>query len=153
MSEWILSIVGIVFIGVLIEIIMPDGKLNSFIKHIFGLFVLFVVVCPVADFCNKTENSFNEDIVLDSNYLYNVNLNKVEEIERTIIETFESKGINFVSVIVNANVFSDEFKIDSIYVDVANAKYDLDKDDLYVVIRSTLVEMVDILEENIKIYG
>ncbi len=36
MRGWILSIVGIVFIGVILDIILPDGKTSKYIKHIFS---------------------------------------------------------------------------------------------------------------------
>ena len=52
MKSWILNIVGIVFIGVIIEIILPDGKSNTFIKHIFNIFmskrVHFEEKCKIA---------------------------------------------------------------------------------------------------------
>lgn len=46
MSAWLLSIVGVVSLGVLIEIIMPEGEHSKYIKGIFSLIVVFVIVSP-----------------------------------------------------------------------------------------------------------
>lgn len=46
MSAWLLSIVGVVSLGVLIEIIMPEGEHSKYIKGIFSLIVVFVIVAP-----------------------------------------------------------------------------------------------------------
>lgn len=46
MSTWLLSIVGVVSLGVLIEIIMPEGEHSKYIKGIFSLVVVFVIISP-----------------------------------------------------------------------------------------------------------
>lgn len=46
MSAWLLSIVGVVSLGVLIEIIMPEGEHGKYVKGIFSLIVVFVIVSP-----------------------------------------------------------------------------------------------------------
>jgi len=71
MKAWILSIVGIMFIGVIIEIIMPEGKTNTFIKSMFAIVFMYVVMSPIinlikdANFIDFNEifNMGNEEIV------------------------------------------------------------------------------------------
>ncbi len=153
MKEWILSVVGIVFVCVLIEIIMPEGKLNSFIKQLFGLFVLFVVVNPIANFLSNANTFVGSDVVIDSNYIFNVNLNKVDELEKLIIEHLEIEGISNVGVVVNCNVFNEDFKVDSVYVDVTNSSHNLNKEKLYSVVKNKVVKISGVGEGDVKIYG
>ena len=47
MTEYILSIVGIVFLGVLVDVIMPNGEMNKYVKGVFSIIALFVIVSPV----------------------------------------------------------------------------------------------------------
>ena len=42
MSGWLLSIVGVVFLGVLFDLIYPNGKTNSLCKTIFALVAVVV---------------------------------------------------------------------------------------------------------------
>lgn len=153
MKEWILSVVGIVFICVLIEIIMPDGKLNSFIKQLFGIFVLFVIVNPIAAFLKNTNNFISSDVVVDSNYIFNVNLEKVKELENLVVKELELAGVFNVNVIVNSNVFNEEFKVDSVYVDITNAKHDFTKEKVCEIVKEKISKIAFVLEENIEIYG
>ena len=53
MSAWLMSIVGVVFLGVMIDIITPEGKTNAFIKSIFAVFVVYIIVSPIVTMFNK----------------------------------------------------------------------------------------------------
>ena len=77
MSGWLLNIIGIIFVGVLFEIILPDGKTNSFIKHVFTIFLLFTIISPISSFINNNF-TLNTDVdVVDENFIYVTNLNKI----------------------------------------------------------------------------
>ncbi len=43
MSAWLLSIVGVVSLGVLIELLLPEGENSKYIKGIFSVIVIFVI--------------------------------------------------------------------------------------------------------------
>ena len=81
MKSWILNIVGIVFIGVIIEIILPDGKSNTFIKHIFNIFMLFVIVAPITKIVNNGLSYINNTVEMDNQYIYQINLEKINSLE------------------------------------------------------------------------
>lgn len=38
-SKWIISISGMVLIGVLIEVVLPDGKMSKLLKSVVGVFL------------------------------------------------------------------------------------------------------------------
>ena len=40
-TQYVVSIIGIVFLGVLVDVIMPDGEMNKFIKGMFSLLAMF----------------------------------------------------------------------------------------------------------------
>ena len=52
MTKWLLSILGVVFLAVLLDIVYPNGKTNKFCKSIFGLFAIIGVVV-IAYFIRK----------------------------------------------------------------------------------------------------
>ncbi len=53
MNAWLLSIVGVVSLGVLLEILLADGETSKYIKGVFALAVVLVLVAPIPKFLNK----------------------------------------------------------------------------------------------------
>ena len=47
MKGWIVSIVCVVILGILLEIVLPKGKMAKYIKGTFSLLVIFVIVSPL----------------------------------------------------------------------------------------------------------
>ena len=137
MKSWILNIVGIVFIGVIIEIILPDGKSNTFIKHIFNIFMLFVIVAPITK-------------IVNNGLSYQINLEKINSLEVDIKNELEKIDVNNTSVIVNANIFSESFCVESIYLDVSSSDIDNTK---YKSIIDLIVKITNVDEKDIVVYG
>lgn len=155
MLSWLLNIVGIVFIGVILDVVLPNGKTNQFIKHVFSVFMLFVVVSPVS---NWVSSAFNVEVssgVTDSNFLYVTNLEKINALEKDIVSEIESGGISNVSVIINGNVFEEVLTINSVYVDVSNAvsENNLTKSEVKDFVLDKILINVDVVKEDIVFYG
>ena len=47
MSGWILSVTAVICLTVLMDIVMPDGQMNKYVKGITSLIVVFVVISPL----------------------------------------------------------------------------------------------------------
>ncbi len=47
MKAWIVSIVCVVVLGILLEIVLPKGKMAKYIKGTFSLLVIFVIISPL----------------------------------------------------------------------------------------------------------
>lgn len=153
--SWLLNIVGIVFIGVILDVVLPNGKTNQFIKHVFSVFMLFVVVSPVS---NWVSSAFNVEVgsgVTDSNFLYVTNLEKINALEKDVVSEIESGGISNVSVIINGNVFEEVLTINSVYVDVSNAvsENNLTKSEVKDFVLDKILINVDVVKEDIVFYG
>ena len=155
MLSWLLNIVGIVFIGVILDVVLPDGKTNQFIKHVFSVFMLFVVVSPVSNWVSTTFNVEVGSGVTDSNFLYVTNLEKINALEKDIVSEIESGGISNVSVIINGNVFEEVLTINSVYVDVSNAvsENNLTKSEVKDFVLDKILINVDVVKEDIVFYG
>ncbi|MDY6367937.1 MAG: hypothetical protein SPL13_05445 [Clostridia bacterium] len=64
MSEWILSITGIVFLTVVLFAILPRGKTSLIIKSLVGIMTLIVLLKPVILLKN---NSFDLNRIFSNN--------------------------------------------------------------------------------------
>lgn len=116
--SYILSIVGVVFLGVMVDIICPEGKMNSFIKSIFSLVLLFVIISPAVDLIsnNSLTKLFNSNYSLDEEYLNSVNEMKVNNFEIQIINTLEKQGITGVDVEIEGNMLNEEIEVKKVTV-------------------------------------
>lgn len=78
MSEWIMSVVGVIVLSVLVEVLMPEGQLNKYVKGIFSVITLYVIISPLPDIISGKfdfSNSINEGAVifeLDEDFLNDI---------------------------------------------------------------------------------
>lgn len=155
MYSWLLSVAGVVFMGVMLEIILPNGKTVPFIKQIFSLLTLFVIVSPIVDFIDKNVSLSSSEMVIDYNFIYQHNLQKVEVVQKQIEDNIELLGYGDVSVIVNGTIFEEELRYSSVYVDISNlvVRDDIKKNDLKSEIKLLINSVINVEEENIIFYG
>lgn len=71
MSEWLISIVGVIALGVLLEIVIPEGQTTKYVRGAFSLLVIFVVAAPLPRLL-KGEIKFNfspAELNIDDSFL------------------------------------------------------------------------------------
>lgn len=155
MYSWLLSVAGVVFMGVMLEIILPNGKTVPFIKQIFSLLTLFVIVSPIVDFIDKNVSLSSSEMVIDYNFIYQHNLQKVEAAQKQIEDNIELLGYGDVSIIVNGTIFEEELRYSSVYVDISNFSVldDIKKNNLKSEIKLLINSVINVEEENIIFYG
>ncbi len=90
MKEWLISIVGIVFLGVLVDIISPNGKTNHIIKCVFSLFVLIVIVTPVLKIFKK---DWNIETNIQGDWIESVKEQRISALEEKVGKHLYEKGI------------------------------------------------------------
>jgi len=122
-SSWVLSIAGVICISVLIELIMPDGQMNRYIKNIFSFIVVLVIILPLPKLLQKEYNYENifgveNSVKVDEEYLYQINLDKLNLLKSNIEKEIYKNGYQNVSVYINSNIFESQMKVKSISVDL-----------------------------------
>ena len=79
MGGYLLSILGVVMLGVVIDVILPSGSISKYISGIFAIIVMFVIISPVITWVKSGYNIKDyftlQDISLDEKLLYNINKN------------------------------------------------------------------------------
>lgn len=123
-SSWIISIAGVIVLSVLIELILPDGQMNKYIKSIFSFVIVFVIISPLPKLL-KQDITFSEffdsdqSFSIDTNYLEQVNLNKLVASQQQIENQCLDAGYKNVKVYINADIHSGAMVVQSVYVDLS----------------------------------
>lgn len=101
MKIWVLNLVGISLMGILIEILLPSGKTNKYIKGILSLVTISVVISPIISiFTNQSviKNFFDQDIVVDEQFVASTNQSSNQREEKLIESMLESQGYKGVEI-------------------------------------------------------
>lgn len=121
-SEWVVSVVGVVFFGVVADIILPQGQTSKYIKSIFAIITVFVIISPLPNlfdnFANQEDLFFEQESVeLEQSLIDQLVFLKQEEMEESLKILFEENG-----------VYNVEFEVE---IDFENGKYTKDKIKIY----------------------
>lgn len=152
MTAWLLSIVGVVFLAVLIDFIYPNGKTNAFCKSIFGLFAIIMMIRPILNIDLKAD--FNKNFVSTS-INKDLKKSKDEYYLMAITKSLEGDKISGVDVEIDSKMVDNVYEIENIYVDTTNIVLtnNLTHTNKYEVIIQNILKIVEIDKERIVIYG
>ncbi len=123
-SSWILSIAGVISLSVIVELMLPEGQINKYIRSIFSFIIVLVIISPLPSLIGKNFNfndlSISQEYELQEDYIYQLNVYKTEAIQNEISSDIENSGYKNVIVSVSSENFSTNFKIKSVYVELSN---------------------------------
>lgn len=152
--NYILSIVGVVFLGVMVDIISPEGKTNSFIKSMFAIFLMFVILTPVINFFSKSNinDILNSSYENDKDYISDIVDLRIEDLKSSVISELEKQGIFGTNVEIEGKMKEQKIEIEKVVVNaqnvvLTNADKHIDK---YKVITEVIAEVLKIDSEVIE---
>ncbi len=129
MNGYILSVLGIVLLGIIIDIIIPNGNINKYIKSIYAIFVVAVIISPLTKIL-KYDNDFSikyQDYEISQNLLNYIYSARVDSLEIEIVDTLEREGISNISININYSSENNELVYHSCIVNLKNMVISLDK--------------------------
>ncbi|MBO5655011.1 MAG: stage III sporulation protein AF [Clostridia bacterium] len=96
MSEWLIGVVGIIALGLLLEILIPEGQTSKYVKGAFSLLVIFAVISPLPKLLN---GEYQLDFVdteysVDRNYLVYTTSRYTSSIESDLEKVLAEQGID-----------------------------------------------------------
>lgn len=156
MSGYILTILGIVLAGILIDIIVPTGKINKYIKSIFAIFVVAVILMPVVKFIAKSDEitiNYN-DYEIKQNLMDYIFSSRVTAYENEIIEVLENNGLSNIDIKINYSINSNELSLNSCEVNLKNmTSSNIEMhNNRYEFIAETIKEITNLTDEVIIFY-
>lgn len=131
MGAWLLKITGVIALSTLSSLLIPNGQTKKYVKGIFALITLFVLVSPLpkllkSDF-SGFPNAFDNvsELEIDETFLYGVATNAYKTQERNIEKFLKEKGIEAkVKFVVKSETSSE---IDYVNVILSDMSFERDK--------------------------
>lgn len=131
MGAWLLKITGVIALSALSSLLIPNGQTKKYVKGIFALITLFVLVSPLpkllkSDF-SGFPNAFDTatELEIDETFLYGVATNAYKTQERNIEKFLKEKGIEAkVKFVVKSETSSE---IDYANVILSDKSFERDK--------------------------
>lgn len=155
-SMWVLSIVSIVLIGVLIEVILPQGKTNKILKSVVAVVSVLVIVSPLKnlDIDNTNFSNLFNNIEIDTEFVIDTQKNLTKALCSDIENSLESNGYSGVKIEIDATYSEEKLEIKTVFVDLKNLvlyseNLNIDK---YTKIIAIIRQEVDIDKENVIFY-
>ena len=157
-SAWVLSIAGICIVSVVLELLLPEGKTQSYIKTIISYAIIFVIVMPLPKILNFSfvqEDIFtNDNIFVQEDYIYNLNNQKLAALKADIQNEIEKRGVLGVEVSISADIFTNPMEIQMVYIDIYNAVLSGDNKniDIEKETKEAVIKFIDISKEKVIVY-
>ena len=155
-SIWVLSIICIVLIGVLMEVVLPEGKTNKLLKSIIAVVSVLVIVSPLKniDINNINFSNLFNNIEIDSEFVLDTQKNIVEALSRDIENCLEENGYGGVDITIDASFEEEKTEIKTVFVDLTNLVLSAENlnIDKYTKIIAIIREEVNIDKENVIFY-
>ncbi len=156
MAGYILSILGIVIAGIIIDIIVPSGNINKYIKSIYAIFVVAVILSPLINYLNKEHDLslHYEDYQVSEQLLNYISKQKVSSLELQIENSLNEEGFSNVDIKINYSIENNELSINSCTVNLQNLVIVADKQHInkYEFIIEVVQEHTNLTEEVIIFY-
>ena len=154
MTGYILSVLGIVVAGVFIDVLLPSGTISKYIKGIYSIFVVAVLISPITKLLDKDFKLSYTQIQTDEkllNYIYN---NRAKSQESDLEEYFEVEGFKGVDIQLEFSIENDTLIYNACKINLKNLEINADKQHInkYEFIKSTVTNATNLTEEEIKIY-
>lgn len=127
MSGYILSILGVVVAGVIIDIIVPSGTINKYIKSIYSIFLVAVLLMPILNL--KGNNfAFNyKEYELNDNLFNYISNEKAKALEDSIEQHFNTEGFSNIDIELTFKLNNNKILYNSCNVNLKNLVISADK--------------------------
>lgn len=129
MNGYVLSVLGIVIVGVMVDVIIPAGSLSKYIKSMYSIFVVAVLVTPIVNILsqNKDFKLEYEDVQLQENVINYILNERVKSNENSIETTLSKEGFSNVDIILNYSIENNDIVYKSCMVNLKNMAINSDK--------------------------
>lgn len=101
---WLLALMGVVLLSVLVDILLPSGQTTKFIKGIFSIIIIMVIITPLIKLKDK-DFSFSgifesSEIAVDETFIAKTRIRQYEQKEKEIAEILKNNKISVEELVI-----------------------------------------------------
>lgn len=101
---WLLALMGVVLLSVLVDILLPSGQTTKFIKGIFSIIIIMVIITPLIRLKDK-DFSFSgifesSEIEVDETFIAKSKMRQYEQKEKEIAEILKNNKISVEELVI-----------------------------------------------------
>ncbi|MBR2955693.1 MAG: stage III sporulation protein AF [Clostridia bacterium] len=152
MSAWLSGIVGIICLGLLLEIVLPDGQTTKYVRGAFSLLVILVVVAPLpkllgGDFTLVFDGA---EYTYDQGYIDGVHNDYEDSLEDSVERTLVAQGYTCqVTVVAKSGILRE---IDAVQVKINFSGIDGEDVNTYISrVRALVANLIGIDESRVEV--
>ena len=156
MTGYLLSIIGVVVLGVMVDLVLPSGQMNKYIKSIFGIFTILVIISPVPKLINQnfdlSQLFYNQTTAtIDKDFLEVTNKKIVQQLEVSIEKNCENSGYFNVKCEIESILEDNKLVIKKVYLNLQNLVISQDRVHInkYTEIVQAVTKIVNVEKEQI----
>ena len=101
MTAWLSSILGVVVVGVVVELLTQNRRMGQFIRSIYSFIVLLVIIAPLPNLLKKDWWSDYQNGLVNTELLEQINQNSKQA---QVVQTLRVMGYQQALVTVVDNV-------------------------------------------------
>jgi stage III sporulation protein AF len=124
MGAWLSGIVGIICLGLLLEIVLPEGQTTKYVRGAFSLLVILVVVAPLPKLFGGDFklDSLGVEYLVDKSYVFQLQRQYEDEVEQGLEKALAESGYNCTVQVVAKEgylkeILSAQIKINGLVID------------------------------------
>lgn len=125
MSSYLISVIGVVMLGVLVDLVLPSGQMNKFVKSMFGVFTILIIISPVPKLINSNFDFsslfYNQaSIEIDKDFLEVTNKKIVKQLENSVVASCEKAGYSNVMCEIESILVENKLVIEKVKINLSN---------------------------------
>ena len=128
LTAWILSILGVVVVGAVIDLVLPSGRMNKYIKSVFASVTVLIVLLPLPNLlhggCDFHGFSLGGDLQLQEEYLDYASEIKKKALVDGLRAAMLSEGITLGEVEIEGNFRAAAPVIESVQINFSQVVID-----------------------------
>lgn len=130
-GSWAMTILGVVVIGIIIDLVLPTGRMQKYLKSVFAAILVLIIVLPIPSIIKNGINFdsgslFENDFTLDDNYLDYSNSIKYSYLEKGVVSALAEDGIKNAKVTITGGSDKNIYKISLVKINLQNSVIDED---------------------------
>ena len=124
MRSYISSILGAVILGIVIEVALPNGQTRKYIKGMYSIFVVFILLTPIVNLVNNDFDLYkfidNSAVSVNEDYIDYITKARAEQLSQYLEQKLDMEGMKNVEIQVIYKEQDVDITIEKILVNIQN---------------------------------